>query len=82
MPSNRKFYKTTYIFEILSEEPIPQDLEFMDVLHKATWENYSGDLISEVVEELDAIQVCRALEAQRSSTEFFSLDTDGNDIED
>jgi hypothetical protein len=39
--SGRKFYKTTYTFVVLSEEPIPEEMSFVQVLEETYTGHYS-----------------------------------------
>lgn len=68
-----KFYKTIVTIEILSEEPIGNpDLE--EIQYQTTEGNWSGvvDVTSE--EELTPEEMSKALIAQGSDPEFFSIE--------
>lgn len=78
--NKRKYYKTTYVVEILSEEKSPEDWDLKDVLEEAETGMFSGDIKSCVVEEVDGATMARLLKEQRSSPDFFRLDEEGNHI--
>jgi hypothetical protein len=82
MATSRKFYRTVYRIEVLSEEPIPGDLDIEDVAREITTGDYSGLVTHDDPEELDGPQAASALIAQGSDPGFFCLDEHGNDFED
>lgn len=77
--TSRKFYKTRYVIEVLSEEPIPEVMDISQVIAEATDGNFSLDVTHITKTELDGKQAARALWKQGSATEFFQLDKDGRD---
>lgn len=79
--THRKFFKTTYVVEILSEEPIPPDMDLKDVMAEAYDGGYSGDVKSEETVEVDGATMASLLTEQRSSPGFFRLTDDGNDMD-
>jgi hypothetical protein len=79
MPSQRKFYKTTLVVEILSEEP---EYEFDPYRAVGDSARVSCDVKSEATVELDGPAAAKALIDQRSDSEFFELDEEGNDLDD
>ena len=72
--ADRTFYKTTYTVEILSEDPIPDELDLKDVLKEAEIESYSGDIKSVITEQVDCWTMIKLLKGQRSDPAFFHLD--------
>ncbi len=78
--TDRKFYKTTYVVEVLHETTIPDDWDLITVLGEAQDGMYSGDVKSQETEQIDGATCARLLEGQRSDTGFFRLDAEGNDI--
>jgi len=79
--TERKFYKTTYVFEVLSEEPI-EDADLKDVLDECTAGCLSGDVKSQECVEVDGKTVAALLNDQRSDPGFFNIDDEGNDADD
>jgi predicted metal-binding protein len=75
--TERKFYKTTIVFEVLSEEPLSGD-ESLELLHyKITEGDCSGRRISSNQEEINGKQAADALYAHGSEPSFFMLDDEG-----
>lgn len=76
--SKRKFYKTTYTFVVLSEDPI-KNKSLSDVLE----ETDAGDMVGHVAEtksvEIDAKQMVEELNEAGSDSTFFQLTEDGED---
>ncbi len=77
--SSRKFYKTTYVVEVLSEEPIPDALDLKDVMVEAETGSYSADVKSQETVEVDGPEMAKLLTGQRSEPAFFGLSADGED---
>jgi hypothetical protein len=80
--SERKFYKTVFQLEVLSEEPLAPDIEMQDLVYEISDGGCSGDFMLTSTEELDGKACAAALRAQHSDPGFFCLDDDGNDTED
>ena len=77
----RTFYKTKIVVEVLSEEPyFETNLETiaMDI----TDGSCSGVVKIVSKKELTGKRMARALLSQGSDTEFFNLDSKGNDLDD
>jgi hypothetical protein len=81
MTSKRSFYKTTYVVEVLSEEPIPDDLTLRQVITEAEEGGYSSQVTSTTTAVLDGPTAARELLAQQSDSAFFQLTEDGDDLE-
>ncbi len=80
--SKRKFFKTTFKVEVLSEEtPVEWD-NLSDVAYAITNGDCSGKITDEKVERLNAHDAALALQEQGSDPEFFQLDEHGNEVED
>lgn len=80
--SKRKFFKTTFKVEVLSEEaPVEWD-DLSDVAYAITEGECSGKITDERVERLNAHDAALALQKQGSDPEFFRLDAHGNEVED
>jgi hypothetical protein len=77
--TTRKFHKTTFTIEVLSEEPI-DDFSLIDIHYAVTSGNCSGGtLIAEGV-EIEGAECAKALLEQGSDPEFFMIDSDGYDL--
>ena len=76
----RKFYKTRYIVEILSEDPIPPEMDFKEVMLEAEEGGFSGQVTYKKTSTLNGKQTADALLKQNSSPEFFRLTPSGEDI--
>ena len=80
MACSRKFYKTVYKVEILSEEPT--ELMDLDEIAQAISDGpYSGNCYKDSTDEVDGPSMAKLLEDQGSSPEFFQLDSEGNDLD-
>lgn len=80
--SERKFYKTVFTVTVLSETPIPPDADLSDVLRECEVGDFVGAVDLTGAETLDGPATAKALRELHSSPEFFSLDDDGNNMED
>lgn len=78
--TNRKFYKTTIMLEVLSERPIA-DMELEDIAYEITMGDMSGTYDVDDVEILNGKQMAEALIKQGSDPMFFMLTDDGEDDE-
>lgn len=77
----RKFYRTVYTLEVLSEEPVP-DMASLDDLHYQTqFGEYSGITHRESSEEVGGATMADLLLKQGSEPGFFKLDEQGNDTD-
>jgi hypothetical protein len=77
----RKFYRTVYTLEVLSEEPVP-DITSLDDLHYQTqFGEYSGITHRESSEEVNGKTMADLLMKQGSEPGFFKLDEQGNDTD-
>lgn len=77
----RKFYKTIFQFEVLSEEPI-EDPVTLEQIHSETQEGrWSGRFLETAQKVLTGKQAAKALIAQGSDPEFLRLTEDGKDTE-
>ncbi|MEG7741739.1 hypothetical protein U2084_14975, partial [Listeria monocytogenes] len=77
--TTRKFYKTIIQLEVLSEEPIPDEMDVAQIAFEATEGDYSmvdGERIQTI---LNGQQTADALKEQASDPSFFLLTEDGND---
>lgn len=81
MPSPRKFYKTTYKIEILSEDLLGDALSLEQINYLITEGECSGVVEEEVYETLTSVQAAQELVKQGSDPSFFGLTEAGEDSE-
>lgn len=85
MSENRKFYRTVYQVEILSEEKFDDNggMSLTDIDEAMTNGDVSGRITTIVDnEEKTGSEIAVLLKAQGSDPEFFQLDKEGNDLND
>lgn len=76
-------YRTVIQIEVLSEEPIPEDMELNDILYKCSEGAYScrtKDLVEN--KEVVGKRAVKMLEEHGSDPEFFQMDSRGYDTSD
>jgi hypothetical protein len=80
IPSNRKFYRTVFQVEVLSEEPYENNN--LDTLYYDITEGHCSGKVTKIVhnEEKTGPEIAKLLEAQSSEPEFFQLTPEGEDI--
>lgn len=69
----RKFYKTTYTIEVLSEEPLAEGLSLYAIDHRITYGDCSGLFKKTNEKTVSPKQMTKLLVEQGSSPSFFSL---------
>ena len=70
----KTYYKTKITFNVLSQEPIPDDMNLDEIYRECVEGAYSGDLgFDSEVTELTANQVAQELIKQSSDPEFFGI---------
>lgn len=79
--AERKFYKTVYKIEVLSEEPMGYCESLSNIEYEITEGQCSGIFTEEEIIELTPQEMVVELESQGSDPEFFRLDKEGNDLE-
>ena len=77
--SERKFHRTLFTVEVLSEEPIPE-MELKDVLHRMDVDDFVGIWNREAAMELNANQVALYLYQYGSEPGFFQLTSVGEEL--
>lgn len=80
--SKRKFYKTVFEIEVLSEEPLSDELSLEDVAYEITEGGCSGVVNRKGHKVLNGKQAAKALIAQASDPGHFRLTDDGEDADD
>jgi hypothetical protein len=80
--AKKVLYKTVIEIEVLSEQPIPEDMSLNDIEHECTEGSFSGvhdyKIRNEKVEGIEAVKL---VQKQGSSVDFFCMDRNGNDLE-
>ena len=79
--TSRTFYKTTFVGEILSENPLPDSMDLKDALEEAENGSYSGDVKSQDSVQVNGKDMAKLLTDQRSDPAFFKLTENGEDDE-
>jgi len=79
--TSRTFYKKTFQIDVLSEEPIPDNVMLADINYNIVYGNWCGKFTERSGMELDGIAVVEELEALGSEPGFFMLDDNGNDLD-
>lgn len=81
--TKRKFYRTVYQVEVLSEDPTPDTMSLDELHYQITDGSWSGMVLppAPLNEELDGHQAAVALKGQLSDPEFFNLTDDGDDYD-
>ena len=77
--TGRKFYKTIFTVEVVSEEPLADGMYLEDVAYEITLGGCSGIVRQSDPIELDGMGAAQSLIHQHSDPRFFNLDEDGND---
>lgn len=80
MASKRKFYRTTIVIEVLSEEPYTPD-SVQQIDYDIIEGDCSGQMFAGKSFEVDGPTMAANLKAQGSDPEFFQLDDEGNDLD-
>ena len=86
--SKRKFYRVVYTCEVLTD-----DKKIFDTMYNGFWRmdevaseiesgDCSGNFYVKSAQEVTPKKMVKLLQDQGSDPEFFSLDEDGNDIDD
>lgn len=78
--SPRTFYKTIIPFEVLSEEPLPDDRNLAEIYEATINGDCSGRTLPSTETKLNGKEAAEALMAQGSAPEFFRLNDDGSDV--
>lgn len=79
----RTFYRSVLTIEILSDDPIPEDLSLEEIQEAITVGDCSGDTKWQALNEpKTGKEMAKLLQDQRSDPGFFLLNDDGTDSED
>lgn len=82
-PSKRKFYKSLFTVEVLSEEPLPADVDLETVNYQCDQGDWSGDFRrAKLNVQVDGPTMAKLLQAQGSDPGFFQLTEKGEDTYD
>jgi len=78
----RKFYKTVYEIEVLSEEKIPEWMSVEEIAYEITSGGCSAVFNHIKTQELTGKECAEELMNQGSDPEFFQIDENGNELGD
>ena len=82
MVTTRKFYRTVFTYEVLTEEPITNETWTLAQINSMCYEGHaSGHFLDTKEEVLDGPATANKLAEQGSDPEFFGLDENGNEVE-
>ncbi len=73
----KKFYKTTLTYEVLSEEPVPDEISLEEVAREASQGRYVGRSGPRFETELCGRSMATSLYEFGSEPNFFMLDDEG-----
>ena len=80
--SERKYWKTTIVVEVLSEdEPVSDERELESIGREIINGDWSGHCEIKERKELSGKEAADALREQGSDPSFFNLDEDGNELD-
>lgn len=80
--NKKKYYKTIYTIELLTEDPMPDPVDIETIHYEMSEGRASGMFKETKVETLSGPEMAKALIAQGSDPEFLFLNEDGEDIYD
>ncbi len=79
--TSRLFYKTILAIEVLSEEPIGDDMNPESIIREAIEGDFSMRELPRTATVLSGLEAAKALEEQASDPSFFQLTEEGEDDE-
>lgn len=77
----RKFYRTVFVIEVLSEDQIPPHIELETVANEIGRGGWSGEFYVKTTEEVSGKKMAKMLIEQGSDPSFFQLTEDGKDAD-
>jgi uncharacterized phosphosugar-binding protein len=82
MPQDKKYYKNVITFTVLTEEPIPDDMDLEAINYEVESGSWSGAWSVTSADEVSGAKMARLLIEQGSDPSFFSLNADGSESSD
>ncbi len=80
--AKKTIYKTVIRLEILSEEPIPENMSIDDIQEECNTGSFSGiHDITVANKPIKGIAAVKEMRKQGSDPDFFQMDENGNEIE-
>lgn len=80
--TDRKFYRSVFTLEVLSKEPIPDNMNLMEMVHETVIGDYNGSMLAQDLNvEINGKEAATRLILSSSDAGFFQLDANGNEIE-
>jgi len=81
--AKKKIYKTVYTLEVLSDDPMEENVPMYDIVFRMNCGELSGIVKEEARNiPLEGKSAVREMEKHETSPEFFMMDKNGNEIED
>jgi len=83
MATKKKIFRTVFVFEVLSDEPLEESFTLEQIAQETTEGSWSGQFLDNQVtnEVLVGGAAVRAVKAQGSDPDFFMMDDKGYEIE-
>lgn len=79
----KTIYRTVIEIEVLSEEPIPDDMGLDEIQDECNEGSFSGIYDFKVKnQEVKGIEAVKLIKAQGTDVEFFQMDEEGNELDD
>ncbi len=75
------FYRKVIEIELLTDEPLPDEMELGQIGYEMTEGHTSGALRVTVDEKVTGQEMAKLLIAQHSDPEFLGLDADGREVD-
>ena len=79
--SKKHYYRTRYTIDVLSEDPIPEGANLLNVLREADTGEYVAHREDTTVEELTGKQMADELHKAGSEPGFFMLNDEGEEAD-
>lgn len=78
----KKIYKSTIVFQVLSDEPISPIMQLIDIVHEADFGDFSGRIKKSTMNvPIVGKNALNLVKSQGSDPMFFQMDENGNEIE-
>ena len=76
-----KYFVSKFCIQIFSEQPIPDDMKLMDIIHEAHCGDYAASVWCQDMNQTHSgLQMAMVLTLSGSDPGFFSLDKNGDKI--
>ncbi|HLO91585.1 MAG TPA: hypothetical protein VK172_10520 [Lentimicrobium sp.] len=79
--AKKTIFRSVITLEVLSDEPIPDDISLSSIANECDNGSYSGITDYKVINQpVSGKRAVKLIHAQGSDPEFFMMDENGNDI--